>query len=436
VGWSTAYHLAAACGANQHDRADDIVVLERNPTGGGSSALHSVGGLRQQFSLKENVQMSLYGRDFMRQSRKLLRVDDEPTDCGDECDVHFQEHGYLFLAATPAQERQMRANHRVQRDAAGSDDIVLLEPAALRQRFPWLRTDDLVLGSFGQRGEGWLDPWALLQGLRRKCRSMGVRCLHGAPVAARRDAVTGRVASVDIRIMMNSKTGGSGDLILQTVTPEYVVNAAGAHCAALLELLAGGAESSPQLQHPLPVRPRKRSVFVVHCGATLPDETAALPLTVDPGTGVYVRSEGDPRRRTFLCGVSPSVAEDVDYECSVVEQQEQPLHADHELFDNIIWPALYHRVPAFGNLKVQSSWAGLYEYNTVDQNAIIAFHPELPNVLCVNGFSGHGLQHSPAAGRAAAELLVEKRFQTLDLSIFGYDRCRGLAEPVLEVGIV
>ena len=158
----------------------------------------------------------------------------------------------------------MRANHRVQRDA-GAHDIVLLEPAALRQRFPWLRTDDLVLGSLGQRGEGWLDPWALMQGLRRKCRSMGVRCLHGAPVAARRDAATGRVASVDLRIIRNGKTGGAGDAILQTVKPEYVVNAAGAHCAALLELLAGGAES-PQLQHPLPVRPRKRSVFVVHCG--------------------------------------------------------------------------------------------------------------------------------------------------------------------------
>ena len=176
------------------------------------------------------------------------------------------------------------------------------------------------------------------------------------------------------------------------------------------------------------------------------DDTVVLPLTVDPGTGVYVRSEGDPRRRTFLCGVSPSAAEDVDYECGCptaadgVPQNNpavEPLHADHELFDNIIWPALYHRVPsAFGSLKVQSSWAGLYEYNTVDQNAIIAFHPELPNVLCVNGFSGHGLQHSPAAGRAAAELLVEGRFRTLDLSIFGYDRCMGLAEPVLEVGIV
>ena len=93
-------------------------------------------------------------------------------------------------------------------------------------------------------------------------------------------------------------------------------------------------------------------------------------------------------------------------------------------------------MPAFGNLKVVSSWSGLYEHNVIDQNAIVDFHPELPNVLLLNGFSGHGLQQSPAVGRAAAELLEFGSFQTLDLSIFGFGRCMGMAPPVFEVGIV
>ena len=54
----------------------------------------------------------------------------------------------------------------------------------------------------------------------------------------------------------------------------------------------------------------------------------------------------------------------------------------------------------------------------------------------LNGFSGHGLQQSPAVGREAAELIDTGGFETLDLSIFGFDRCMGLAEPVLEEGIV
>jgi glycine/D-amino acid oxidase-like deaminating enzyme len=131
--------------------------------------------------------------------------------------------------------------------------------------------------------------------------------------------------------------------------------------------------------------------------------------------------------------VSPPAHEDVDCIDPATELQ---YGADHHWWEEVIWPTLFHRVPAFGNVKVVSSWAGLYEYNTVDQNAIIDFHPEIPNLLLVNGFSGHGLQHSPAAGRAAAELLLHGRFQVLDLSVFSYDRIVGRSPTLLERGIV
>ena len=108
-------------------------------------------------------------------------------------------------------------------------------------------------------------------------------------------------------------------------------------------------------------------------------------------------------------------------------------HAD--LFDEIIWPALYSRAEAFGELKVQASWSGLYEYNTLDQNAIIGLNPELGNVWHLNGFSGHGLQQSPAAGRAVAELIEYGRFASLDLSLFGFERVLE-GRPVRETGIV
>ena len=105
------------------------------------------------------------------------------------------------------------------------------------------------------------------------------------------------------------------------------------------------------------------------------------------------------------------------------------------LIDEVIWPALYNRVEAFGALKVQASWAGLYEYNTLDQNAIIGWNPDLPNVVHLNGFSGHGLQQAPAAGRAVAELIEHGRFVSLDLSRFSFDRVLQ-NRPLLETGIV
>ena len=69
-----------------------------------------------------------------------------------------------------------------------------------------------------------------------------------------------------------------------------------------------------------------------------------------------------------------------------------------------------------------NSWAGYYEYNTLDQNAIVGAHPEVSNYFMINGFSGHGIQQSPAAGRAISELILDGAFQTIDLSEFGYER--------------
>jgi sarcosine oxidase len=98
------------------------------------------------------------------------------------------------------------------------------------------------------------------------------------------------------------------------------------------------------------------------------------------------------------------------------------LTPDHALFESVLWPALANRVPAFDAIRVTNAWAGYYEMNTFDHNAIIGRHPEITNLLFANGFSGHGIQQSPAVGRAIAELIVHDRFVTTDLSVFGFDR--------------
>jgi len=434
MGLSTAYHLATQYRDND---GSDIVIVEQDPTYARSSATLSAGGIRQQFSLKENVQMSLYGRDFLRNAHHLLQVDDDKED--DDVDVQFQEHGYLFLASTPTGREQMIQNNQVQQSAGVSkDDMHLMDPFQLKQQFPWLNTEDIVLGSYGSSGEGWFDPWALIRGLKRKCQSMGVTFIKGSPVGAVREKkLNGRVLSVDVLEEEDKK-----DSVVR-YNVQHVVNAAGANCSKVMETLATGATDDANggsgLLYPIPVEPRKRCIFFIHCnthqtsGYIVPQ---IAPLTICPQTGVYFRSEGlilDDGEPTgnFLCGVSPS--QDIDKAIGDISELD---YADYELWDEIIWPALYHRVPAFGEVKVKSSWAGLYEYNTMDQNAIIDFHPEMENVAMVNGFSGHGLQQSPASGRAVAELLsCNGKFVTLDLSIFGFGRCCE-NRPIFEQGIV
>ncbi|KAL7547431.1 hypothetical protein ACHAWF_010745, partial [Thalassiosira exigua] len=386
VGLSTAYHLAT----NHRDGdGSRIAIVERDPTYARSSATLSAGGIRQQFSLKENVEMSLYGRDFLRKAHDLLRVDDE------EVDVQFQEHGYLFLAASRQGSEQLIRNNEVQR-SAGCTDIKLLGPNELKNKFPWLNTSDIMLGSFGEKGEGWFDPWALIRGLKRKLQHMGAQFIKGTPAGAVRDELSGRVLSIDV--LEEGKGAVRYDV-------QHVVNAAGAHCSKAMETLAG-TENAKNMIAPIPVEPRKRCIFFIHCNTQQSPDIIVpqiAPLTVELDKPI-------------------SDIDELDY-------------ADHELWEEVIWPALYHRVPAFGEVKVKSSWAGLYEYNTLDQNCILGFHPEMDNVLMVNGFSGHGLQQSPAAGRAAAELLSCGKFATSDLKVFSFERCLS-GRPVFEAGIV
>jgi glycine/D-amino acid oxidase-like deaminating enzyme len=157
---------------------------------------------------------------------------------------------------------------------------------------------------------------------------------------------------------------------------------------------------------PLPVEPRKRTVFVIDC----PDALPSLPLIADP-SGIWLRPEG----RGFITGYSPPELED-----RVADPQD--FAPDHDIFEETLWPALAARIPAFERLKVTGAWAGHYDYNVLDQNAVIGPDPELGNFIYANGFSGHGLQHAPGVGRAVAELIAHGSYRTIDLSVFGYER--------------
>ena len=362
VGSSVAYFLT-------HDLKfpGTVAVIERDPTYAQAATTLSAASIRQQFSTPENIRMSRFGVDFFRGLEQRF---------GPDADIGFRERGYLLLAGENG-AATLRANHAVQR--AEGADIVLLEPPALSERFPWLRTADLALGAFGRTGEGWFDAHSLLGLVRKAARQGGATYLHGEVVAIARSA--GRIESVTLADRRRIAGG-------------LFVNAAGPQ-AGDVAALAGIA---------LPVEPRKRCVFVVACRADL----AGMPLIVD-ASGVWVR----PESGGYICGVSPP--EEADPRAGDFD-------VDYALFDEVVWPALAARIPAMEEIKLQRAWAGHYDYNRLDQNAVIGPHPEVKNILFANGFSGHGLQQSPATGRAVAELIVHGRFVSLDLSLFGYER--------------
>ena len=365
IGSSAAYFLAT-----ERSFGGSVAVIERDATYAEAATPRSAGGIRQQFSTPENVLISAFGASFIKSAKEHLAVG------ADEPDLQFREGGYLFLA-TGAGLETLIANQQLQRQLGA--ETQLLNPKELSGTFPWLNCSDLAGGSFGPRNEGWLDPYSLLQAFRRKARALGVTYLQ--------DEVTGidisqnRVRSVSLR---------SGEAI----ECGAVINCAGVN-AWRIAAWAG---------LDLPVRPRKRLVYVFDCR----EELTGVPLTIDP-SGVWVRPEG----ANFICGVSPE--EDSDPDSTDFE-------IEYGLFEETIWPTLAHRVPAFEAIKLIRAWAGHYDYNVFDQNVIIGAAPHVPNFLMANGFSGHGLQQSPAIGRALSELVTFGAFRTLDLRRFGYDR--------------
>jgi glycine/D-amino acid oxidase-like deaminating enzyme len=361
-----------------------IVVVERDPTYRDASTARSAGGVRQQFSTPENIRLSQFTLDLLA---------DLSATFGGEAAVPFQENGYLILASGEGRDVLAR---NVETQCSLGADTVLLEGAALSGRFPWLVTDGVAAGAFGTRREGWIDPMLWMGLFRAGARDQGVTYLHDEVVSLA--VAGGRIESVGL---------GSGGRIACGA----LVNAAGPWAGALARL-AGIA---------LPVEPRKRYIYVVD-RREAPEALHRAPLTVDT-SGIFFRPEG----RRFITGISPEEAEEppaVDLES-----------IDHGFFESAVWPGLAARVPLFEEIKVVGAWAGYYDYNTLDQNAVIGPHPEVRNFYFCNGFSGHGLQQAAAAGRATAELITTGRFATIDLARFGYERI-GLGAPLFEENVI
>ena len=358
-----------------------VTVVERDTTYAAASSSLSASSIRQQFSTPANIALSQFGIGFLRAAGDELEVD------GDRPALGLREPGYLYLASE-AGLPVLRANHAVQR--AHGVAVTLLDPDALRQRFPWLDVGGVAEGSLGLDGEGWFDGPALMAAFQRKARALGAVWRGGAVVGFGRDG--GRIASVRLQ---------DGTVIPCGV----VVNAAGPYARAVAAM-AGVA---------LPVEARKRSVFVFGCRTPLP----GCPLIIDT-SGDWVRPEGD----RYLAGWSPPD-----------DLEDFGLEVDHALFEDVVWPALATRIPAMEAVRAMGAWAGHYEVNTFDQNALLGAHADMPNLLFANGFSGHGMQQAPGVGRGIAELVAHGGYRTLDLSPLSVTRIAA-GRPVRELCVI
>ena len=375
IGSSIAYHLARV------GKGGDIIVIERDPTYEFAATPRSNGGVRQLFSLPENIAMAQYGLKFFREFETAMAVD------GDPAPIEFRGQGYLFISDQGG-HRQMEENFR--RQVANGVRAECLDREELCARFPSVRADDVAMAVYSP-DDAWIDPYAALQGFRRKAISLGVQYLADEVVDWQSD---GRLA-------------------------HRAALASGARVDADVHVLAAGAWSAAlgaKIGLKLPVEPMSRENHFFRAAA----EIEKLPL-IKTETHLAFRPEGGG----FAGGLPDwSVPAGWNFDLST------------DGFENLVWPAVAHRIPALETLRLERSWVGHYARNTLDLSAIIGpWTGGLENVHMAVGFSGHGIMHAPAAGRAIAELILDGGFQALDLSRFGWSRVPE-ERPYAERGIV
>lgn len=361
-----------------------ILVVERDPTYEYSSTARTNSCMRQQFSTEVNIRISQFAAEFVRDFRDWMGDPEAP-------EVPVNHFGYMYLAGDEASAAVLRANQKVQ--ATLGAGTVIMTPDEIAAAYPFYNVDGIVCGSHNLVGEGWFDSGTVFGWWRRQARRNGVEFIQ--------DEVTAIDRSGDAVIGVELASGGR------------------AGCGALVSATGPRAALTAAMARlELPVEPRKRFTWIFEAAEPLEQD---LPLTIDP-SGVHVRSDG----AAYLAGCPPSVDPPVAFD---------DFDMDHDIFEEKVWPVLAHRIPAFERIKVTSRWAGHYAYNYFDHNAVVGPHPEVGNFLFINGFTGHGMQQSPAMGRAVSELLCYGEYRTLDLSELGYERIdRG--EPFVETAII
>ncbi|MGB5863469.1 MAG: FAD-binding oxidoreductase [Sulfitobacter sp.] len=349
-----------------------VLVIERDPTYRFASTSHTNSCIRQQFSNATNIKVSQFGATFIRNFRDFMGGNPEVPH------LTLQSYGYMYLADTPEFAETLRQSQAVQHALGAATKHMSRDD--INRAYPFYQLDDILAANHNLVDEGYFDGGTMFDWFKRSARANGVEYIHAEVTDMTR-----------IGPAVQSVTLGCGTQIVCGT----LVNASGPRAAATARMA----------DLDIPVVPRKRYTFIFDAAQPLDRD---LPLTIDP-SGVHMRSEG----KYYLAGCPPDIDPDVPFD---------DFAFDHSLWENKVWPTIANRIPQFEAIKVINEWVGHYAYNTLDQNALLGRAEACPNFIFVNGFSGHGLQQSPAMGRGIAELIAYGEYRSLDLQAFDVNR--------------
>ena len=359
VGSSIAYHLTEA-------GCRSVVVLEREAHQGKGSTGKSMGGVRAQFTTPVNIQMSLYSIPFYARFDEVVGY---PSG--------YKPQGYLFVASEPRHMNYLRTNYALQ-VALGLKSVQLLNPDDVARLAPEIRRDDIIGGSFCST-DGFVDPYSVMNGFMEKAIERGAELM-------RETEVTG--------ILRDSRGVSGVETTRGEISGRVVVNAAGPW-SGLLAKLAG---------IDLPIEPLRRMLVPTEKFDKVSQKS---PMVIDMATGFHYRPEG--------LGILMAWA----------DMSEPPgfnTNFDPAFIEKILTRGV-KRLPVLEEAEVnpRRAWAGLYAM-TPDHHSVLGPVAELPGFFLANGFSGHGVMHSPATGRILSDLILNGTTDIVDASLLGLDR--------------
>lgn len=371
MGASTAYHLACLGITN-------VVLVERESALGTGSTGRNAGGVRHQFSHEGNVRLSI---ESIRLFERFEDAVGSP--------ITFHQDGYLFLLSEPAHVEAFRTAVAMQRVLGV--EVEWLDAAEAARRAPGLDTGGVAVATFCAR-DGICDPNGVTMGFAQAARRLGIEIRLDTTVTG---VLTdgGRVTGVE------TDRGA--------IAAGAVVNAAGPWAAAIGRMAGVG----------IPVEPLRRNIFVAEPPVSGgwarggaqggPAAPANRVMVIDFASSFYFHREGahllfgigDPDERPGF---------DASVQWDVLEK---------------IAPVAARRLPALADLAIATAWAGLYEM-TPDAMPVIG-PAGLDGFHVIAGFSGHGFQHSPAAGRILADVIAG-RDPHFDLQPYRLDRFKNV----------
>jgi len=358
MGASIAFHLAQR-------KAGSIAILDKDHVGAGGSSRSSA-LIRMHYSFPPEVQLALVSLEIFQHWREIV---------GEE--GAFRKTGFVRIVH-PNETERLKQNVEMQRSVGAVVDLI--DRRQLQELEPDWNVNEIELAAY-EPDSGYGDGNVVASDFLNRAREMGAVYLSKTPATE--------------FLLHNGCICG-----VRTVAGEI---------HAPVVIAATGPWTRPLIKNAGFDPPIETEYHQVAILKNAPDMRPGGCACIDSVTATYFRSDGGDK---FLVGDF--------YGQRPVDPDNFPQRASETELEEIIERAS-RRVPKLENAEVMRGVTGVYDM-TPDSRPMLGPVPGIEGLHLCAGFSGMGFKISPAIGLVMAELVLDGKATTVDISAFRPER--------------